>query len=632
MMAAMCDTIRHRGPDDGGISTTGPTTLGNRRLAIIDLSADGHMPMSTPDGAVTITYNGEVYNFPALRTELEAAGHVFKSHTDTEVVLHAYLEYGQEFVSRLNGMFALAVWDARVSKLILARDQLGIKPLYYYHDENWFIFASEMRAFHAVRSLGLNFTIDTDAVNQYFIFGAFPAPTTPYQKVRKLQPGCLGVLKNGQFDVLKYWEFKYQQPLDGNEGDILDELDHRLRESVRMRLVSDVPVGAFLSGGIDSSCVAALAAREIGRDFKTFSIGHHDTNYDESQYASEVARHLGVEHKVLLIDDSDITKDIIQIMSGFDEPFSDHSAIPTYCLSRMARNEVTVALSGDGGDELFFGYKHLRLFANQLHEQEHPDHLGGGLADRFAGAVPRAAARPTVAAVKLLAGGPTAFTDSLERLRRHGSRDDWADMFVDDHARVPSRRRKALLRTVDTANETNLMRSMMLESIDRSPEERVSAIDIRNYLQNDILVKVDRMSMLNSLEVRIPFLDHTFVEFAARIPMALKHKNGEQKYLLRRYVKHLFGDAETAALINRPKQGFRFSIGRYLRVSLRDRIRQSLLSEEFLSEFSLRRKAVERELREFYDDDKGGKTVWMLFCMYLWWEAARQPQHIYAAH
>lgn len=593
-LEAMCRALAHRGPDDQGVHVDGGVGLGNRRLAVIDPSPAGHQPLSNEDGTVWITYNGEVYNFPELREELARAGHVFRSDTDTETLVHGYEEHGVGVLEQLNGMFGLALWDAPRRRLVLARDGAGKKPLYYYRDGHRLLFASELRALLA-GAPDLDLTIDRAALHQYLIFGDFPAPVTPFERVRKLRAGEHLVLEGGAVHTGTHWKPPADATVDMSEEDALDELDDLLRASVQRRLIADVPLGAFLSGGIDSTCVASVAAELTSGPLKTFSIGFEDERFDESRYARRVAEHLGTDHHELVLHEGEVSAaDVTRIMGGFDEPFYDHSAIPTYYVSELARRDVTVVLSGDGGDELFVGYEHLGVQAAFY------------------------ARRPD------LMPGPARWRDrALGGLRRAlpiGARGDWADAYVRMWPRMPAEGRTALLGASNEHDAAELLRSMNGWSEAEQPVERLARLDFRNYLANDILVKVDRMTMAHSLEARVPLLDRELVEFAGRVPLGLKTAGGEGKLLLKRHLQRRLGDGELYRDVTRSKHGFRFPIGGYVDGPLRPQIADGLRTQRFQEQLGLQGAEIERVLDDHYERRGGGKSLWMLFCLYLWWE------------
>jgi asparagine synthase (glutamine-hydrolysing) len=629
---AMCDWMVHRGPNDEGVYVKGNVGLGNRRLAIIDLSPAGHQPMSNEDSSIWVTLNGEIYNFLELREILRKKGHRFHSDTDTEVVVHAYEEYGVGCLEKLNGMFGLAIWDGKERLLLLARDRVGIKPLYYYFDDRRLLFASEMQALLHSGIRGLSLEIDPFALNQYFVFGDFPAPYTIFKKVRKLLPGHYLILKHGEVETRPYWQVRFQPAQEVDENALLDEFDSLIQESVSKRLISDVPLGAFLSGGIDSTCVVGIASKITNSPLKTFSIGYNDERYDESRYARQVAAYFGTDHHELIIGEEDVSsEDVLRIMGCFDEPFYDHSAIPTYYVSQLAREQVTVVLSGDGGDELFFGYKHLRKLAQEYARRQ--ELLARMKADgqSWYDVLPRSLLEYAYHGYRLLTdhlpdwAARPAFIDSIEYKLYHEPYRDWADYFVKARSRIPRSLRVALLnddRALD--NESLFLREILALEDSSDAVAQLAATDFRNYLPNDILVKVDRMSMQHSLEARVPLLDHTVVEFAARVPTHLKYRAHTQKYLLKRYLEsHLILDPEVLALVTREKHGFRFPIGEYIEHRLKDQIQQSLRSKRFQDAFGINPQGVEKALSARYRPlqlRRGGKTIWMLFCLYLWWQ------------
>lgn len=628
-LLAMCNSMLYRGPDDGGVYVKQNIGLGNRRLAIIDLSPAGHQPMSNEDGSIWITFNGEIYNFPKLRAVLENKGHQFRSNTDTEVIIHAYEEYGPKCLEMLNGMFALAIWDSRERVLLLARDRVGIKPLYYYFDGQKLLFASEMQLLLRSGQKNLCLDIDSFALNQYLIFGNFPAPYTIFKHVRKLRAGHYLTLKQGQIKIEPYWKLKHQPIEEASEAALLEELDVQIRASVQRRLISDVPVGAFLSGGVDSTCVVGVASQLTNAPLKTFSIGYKDEQYDESRYARQVAAYFGTDHHEMIIEEeADLSNDIQQIMGRFDEPFYDHSAIPTYYVSQLAREEVTVVLSGDGGDELFFGYDHLKKRVEMQSRRqkllEQFDHDNGLVYNMLPTLLLKYIYHGSRQVINKIGGKQStlSFMDALEYKLYHEGYASWPDYLVKTQSRVPYSLRAALLADPHAFDgEETFLRDILALEDSADPVAWLSAIDFYSYLPDDILVKVDRMSMQHSLEARVPLLDHLLVEFAARVPTHFKYRPGNQKYLLKRYLgSYLIQDPKILALVTRKKHGFRFPLGQYLTGPLKTQVQDSLRSTRFQEKVGINANGVEQALTAYYDQKRGGKTVWLLYCLYLWWQ------------
>ncbi|HKS22513.1 MAG TPA: asparagine synthase (glutamine-hydrolyzing) [Thermoanaerobaculia bacterium] len=546
VLEAMTATIRHRGPDDQGLwqSPDGRVGFGHRRLAIIDLSPGGHQPMHDPSGRLTIVFNGEIYNFLDLRGELESLGHAFHTQSDTEVILAAYRQWGLAFAEHLNGMFALALHDADNDRLVFARDRAGEKPLFYAHVNGTLLFASELKALMANPSFRAE--VDPRALNEYLTYGYVPGALSILRGVRKLPQGSLMTydLRNDRVDVRRYWRLPPPpngQPAIDDEA-LLDELETLLADSVRMRLIADVPVGIMLSGGVDSSLVTAMAARVSSRPVKTFTItfpGHG--TYDEAPHARLVAKHFGTDHTELPAEAASV--DLLPALARqYDEPMADSSMVPTYLVSRLIRQHATVALGGDGGDELFGGYLHYGWFERQ---------------DKIRRLVPRLLRRGVSAAAKRLPHGVRG------RGYLIGSAGDlnWsighANLFFD----VDTRRKLLAPLGIDATSAPEQAKAT-LGDYGGSAVQRATAVDFQTYLVDDILVKVDRASMLTSLEVRAPLLDPRIIELAyGRTPDRLRYAHGARKILLRRLAERVLPKELDIAR----KHGFSIPIDRWLR-------------------------------------------------------------------
>jgi asparagine synthase (glutamine-hydrolysing) len=600
LIERMTETIRHRGPDDGGVWVNGPVGLGNRRLSIIDLSPRGHQPMSNEDGSVWIAFNGEIYNFAELRAELAAQGHLFRSDTDTETIVHLYERDGLDCVKRLRGMFAFAIWDAPRRRLFAARDRLGKKPFFYYSGRDGLLFASEPKAI--LQDPGVPREVDAQAIRHYLTYGYVPSPWSAFRGLRKLPPAHYLLFENGRVDVRGYWTLRYQPKRTAPEAALADELLALLEQSVRLRLVSDVPLGALLSGGVDSSAVVALMRRVSPAAIRTFSIGFEHPEYDEIAYARRVAEHLHTEHHQFTVR-PDAVALLPRIVWHYNEPFADSSAVPSFAVCEMARREVTVALNGDGGDEVFLGYDR---------------YVAANLSARFDG-LPRAARK---AASALLAPLPLGTPkSSLHRLRRFAEvaalpanerYARWITLFDGDSA--------AQLLAPEFARATagpafGLLDEALRQSDGSSPAERASHADVQMYLPDDLLVKMDIASMAHSLEVRSPLLDHHVLEFAAALPAGLKLHGMVQKYLLKRVMR----DALPESILSRRKMGFGVPIDRWFRNELRDLARDTLLDQRATARGYFRKAAVQRLL----DEHDAGTAhhharLWSLLMLELW--------------
>jgi asparagine synthase (glutamine-hydrolysing) len=605
----MCQTIIHRGPDDEGIYAQGPVGLGMRRLSIIDL-AGGRQPIHNEDKSVWVVFNGEIYNFPELRRELEGRGHRFYTQSDTEVIVHLYEEMGADCVKKLRGMFAIALYDELRQSLLLARDRLGKKPLHYALCDGRLLFGSEIKALLAVAPQLAE--VDSEGLLQYLYFGYIPDPFTAFRRIHKLPPGCLMEYAGGQIKIRQYWDVPgYGTNAPASEEDCLQELEGRLAEAVRIRLISDVPLGALLSGGVDSSIVVALMARASAGAVKTFSIGFRAEQFNEAEYARLVAKQFGTDHHELVVDPN--IEETLGFLSGMlEEPFGDSSMLPTYYVCRMARQHVTVALSGDGGDELFAGYDRYLVAMNRRQADRIPRWFGRfyrGLHDRIPGG---------------FYGKNLAWNLSLPA----------RDRYLDQISFFPALHR-----------ERNLFTKEFLQSASRLPEpcrqfqryyddapagdplSRALYLDTKTYLTADILAKVDRMSMATSLEVRVPMLDHEFVEWVAGMPIDWKFRKGTRKYLLKKLAERLGIPPE---LLHRPKQGFSLPLADWMRDELKEQFFRVLLEPRTLQRGYFKPEAVRALVGEHLSRRRNRSgLLWRMLVLELWHrnflEARRQP-------
>jgi asparagine synthase (glutamine-hydrolysing) len=539
----MTETLRHRGPDDEGLwrSDDGRVALGHRRLSIIDLSAAGHQPMPDQGERLWISFNGEIYNYLALREELLDLGHPFRTATDTEVILRAYRQWGLDCVKKLNGMFALALYDGDAERLFLARDRAGEKPLFFRHAAGAFTFASELKAMMTDPAFPRQ--VDPFALNQYLAFGFIPADACIFRGVHKLPQGC-AMTYDLRADAVKVWPYwSLPQPVNGHrrpEGELLDELEALLLDSVRLRLIADVPVGIMLSGGVDSSLVTAMAARVSSKPVRTFNIsfpGHGMA--DEAPFARMVANHFGTVHAELAAEPA--TVDLLpELARQYDEPIADSSMVPTFLVSRLIRREATVALGGDGGDELFGGYHHYKWVERQdLVRRIIPGPVRG---------VASALARKLPVGVR----GRNYLIGSARDI-------DWSIAHANLYFDVSARRR--LLRSSGIAVDDSAELSKIGLIVGDSAVQRAMALDFRTYMVDDILVKVDRASMLTSLEVRAPLLDPRIIEFAfGRVPDHLRARRGQRKVLLRKLAQRVL----PPQLDVTRKQGFSIPLATWL--------------------------------------------------------------------
>src|SRR5579864_627032 len=555
----MCDAIRHRGPDDEGVLLEDGVGLGMRRLSIIDLST-GHQPIHNEDRTIWIVFNGEIYNFRELRLQLESAGHRFYTGTDTEAIVHAYEEWGAAAIERLRGMFGLAIWDRRSRTLLLARDRVGIKPLHYAEAGGRLYFGSEIKSILCAPDVPRD--LDLDALDHYLSFLYTPQDRSIFRGLNKLPPGHLLTWRDGRIDIEQYWRLPSYDVFAGSEAEAIPELLAVLSDAVRSHLVSDVPLGAFLSGGVDSSLVVGLMAATSGARVKTFSIGFDEPEFDELEHARRVARHFGTDHHELIVK-PDALGILDELIAHFDEPFADSSALPTWYVSRMAREHVTVVLSGDGGDELFGGYDRY---------VPHPRVLAF---DRYS---PRAFRRVAAIASRGLPHGTRG-----KNFLRHVGRDAQGRYL--DAIRFFGHDEKAALLSGDVRRalggpdpEAHLARHF--ERYAHLPwPSQMMRFDAETYLPEDVLTKVDRMSMAHSIESRVPLLDNDVVEFAFGLPASFKIKAGRRKHILKEVAATLL----PRDILDRPKQGFGVPLSVWFRGNLRELFADTLLSSGTLT-------------------------------------------------
>jgi asparagine synthase (glutamine-hydrolysing) len=611
LLSKMTDALRHRGPDGEGeychdfqirppYEPLPGVALGHRRLAIIDL-ATGHQPMTNEDGSVQIVFNGEIYNYDYLRRRLEGSGHKFHTDSDTETIIHLYEDEGPNCFAHLNGMFAVALWDARRRRLVLGRDRLGKKPLVYRHDPGRLLFASELKSLLVVP--GLPRDIDPAAIDEYLTYQYIPHPNTIFRGFRKLPPGHWAVWQDDKLEVRPYWQpdFTIERRIAAQEA--IAELRRLLEDAVRIRLRSDVPLGAFLSGGIDSSIVVALMQKLSAEPIKTFTIGFPVKEYDESGFAERVANHLQTHHTTM-----QVTPDAVAILPKlawhYDEPFADSSAIPTWYLSELTRQHVTVSLSGDGGDELFAGYPRFKAAAL------------AGLFDRLPPLKSLAAARawqlvPASGRQKSLVRKAKRFSEALALApeRRYL---DWVSIF--NEPRRAELYRDEFLEQL-TSDPAAFLRSAWRRCQGRDAVTTASLTDLVTYLPCDLMTKVDIASMAHGLECRAPILDYRVVEFAAGLPSRLKYRRGRGKWILRQAFGHLL----PREVFTRPKMGFGVPLDYWFRHELRELTRDTLLAESARSRQFFRPEAVAKLVNEHeqrYFDHSA--RLWALVMLEAW--------------
>lgn len=556
----------HRGPDGGGVECLPGVGLAHRRLAIIDL-ASGKQPLASADGKTLVTYNGEIYNFQELRQELEKLGHTFRTHCDTEVIVYAWKAWGEACVERFRGMFAFALWDAERECLFLARDRLGIKPLYYAElPQGWFVFSSELKGIEQHPALPRD--IDPQALEEYFALGYVPDPKTIYQRVYKLAPGHRLLIRRGEpFQSQAYWDVRFRSDGQPAESEAGETLVAKLREAVDVRLVSEVPLGAFLSGGVDSSAVVAMMAGLMDEPVNACSISFGDPAFNEVEFAREVAVRYQAKHRIQEVDPEDFSL-VDRLAALYDEPYADSSALPTYRVCELARKEVTVALSGDGGDENLAGYRRYRwhVYEERLRSLV-PSSIRRPLFRTLGQVYPKLDWAPKVLRAK-------STFESLGRDSLEGYFHSISVMGDGLRRRLYSDRLQSTLQGYHAVEVFRRHRS-------RGPDHPLSLVqylDLKTYLPGDILTKVDRASMHHSLEVRVPILDHPLVEWMATLPPEIKLKGREGKYIFKKALEpHL-----PESVLYRPKMGFAVPLAAWFRGPLRAKVRSSLLGERIL--------------------------------------------------
>jgi asparagine synthase (glutamine-hydrolysing) len=560
LLKRMTDTMKSRGPDDEGYFVRDNIGLGMRRLSIIDLKT-GNQPMKNEDGSVWVIFNGEIYNFKEIRERLQEKNHEFATNSDTEVLVHLYEEYGEDMVQHLNGMFAFAIWDEKKKILLLVRDRLGIKPLYYYHDKTKFVFASEIKSIIEDRTIKRE--VNLEALHYYMGYEYIPAPLTMYKGIDKLEAGHMLIVKENEVKIRQYWDVTFK-PEEKDENYFIEKLIELLKDSVKKRLVSDVPLGVFLSGGVDSSLLVALMSEVTKEKIKTFSIGFEEQSYNELEEARLIAKKYKTDHHERILK-PDILELIDKVRSYLDEPYADTSAVPVFLISNMTRESVKVALSGDGGDELFAGYD--RYIASRL--------------DTLYSKLPAIVRERILAASKALRPKP----------QKKGMI-NIAKRFLEGSALPERGQHMRWQYFLQRGEESNLYSKYAIEHIENFDNFRLidkfyshlktddklakeQYVDLRTYLADAMLVKIDRMSMANSLEVRVPYLDHRLVEFAFTIPSNLKMKGFTLKYILKKAAQKYLPQE----ILKKQKQGFSIPVKNWIKNEIKEYAKEILLGE-----------------------------------------------------
>lgn len=575
----MVSVLRHRGPDDEGVylSQENPQAnlkvgLAHARLSIIDVEG-GHQPMSNEDKTIWIVYNGEIYNFPELKKGLLEKGHRFATKSDTEALLHLYEEKGVDCLQDLRGMFAFCIWDAREERLFLARDRVGQKPLYYLHKDGVFLFASEIKSLLEHRIVTRE--LDIESLDSYLTYGYTPSPHTIFRGIKKLPPAHYAIYDKNGFKIRQYWKLSYKSKNSLSLTESKERLYELLSEATRMRLISDVPLGAFLSGGVDSSCIVALMSKTSSKKVKTFSIGFDEKDFDELKYARFISERFGTKHKELIVKPKAL--DVLPKLAWhYDQPFGDSSCIPTYYVSKMTRKYVTVALNGDGGDELFAGYERYKgvKLAHSL---------------RY---IPKGLLKIGHGAGYFSAYGRRFFGGLIRNRDIEGAYISWLNYFDGgDKKALYSDKIKSVLKE---SRADIYFRNIVSESDAENPVEKIINTDIRSYLPEDLLIKIDIATMANSLEGRSPFLDHKVMEFVATIPLEYKLKGLSSKYIL----KETFKEEIPLSFLNRKKRGFGVPVGRWFSNELKGFIRGMLLGERSLKKNLFSREYIKKLLDE----------------------------------
>lgn len=597
----------HRGPDEGNLHIESSIGLGHRRLSIIDLST-GQQPLANEDGSVIVTYNGEIYNFNELREELIVHGHQFKTHSDTEVIVHAWEQWGESCVKHFRGMFAFCVWDRNQQVAFIARDRLGIKPVYYSLLGNQqFIFSSELKALTVHPDI--NKEIDPYAVEEYFTLGYIPEPRSIYQQIKKLEPGhslLISLKDKAEIEPKAYWDLHFDESVKGTDQEISEQLITHLQEAIKIRMVSEVPIGAFLSGGVDSSAVVAMMANMSDKPVNTCSIGFDHQAYDESSYAQQVAKQYKTSHYQEQVNSNDFQL-LDHLIDFYDEPYADSSALPTYQVCKLARKNVTVALSGDGGDESLAGYRRQRLHMNE---------------ERIRGLLPYGIRKPVFGALGAMYPkmdwAPQIFRakTTFQALGRNS-----AEAYMHSVSKSTQAERNQLFsaklkQQLQGYQTVEVFNQHAQNCTSDSPLALIQYLDFKTYLPGDILTKVDRASMASSLEVRVPILDHQIVEWMAKLSPNMKLRKGEGKYILKKALEpYLSND-----VLYRKKMGFSVPLSNWFRHELKDQLREIVLSKEMLGSGLFNETTLQRMINQHQSGQKElSQQLWslMMFSKFL---------------
>lgn len=596
----MCDVIQHRGPDDQGyFMVLGGATLGHRRLSIIDLNT-GQQPISNEDGTIWIVFNGEIYNYRELRSRLIAKGHQFTTNTDTETIVHLYEDEGEDCVKYLRGIFAFAIYDNNNRQLFLARDHVGVKPLHYAVAGSEIIFGSEIKSL--LQHPSVKREVNLPAVSDFLTFSYVPDPDTAFLGIHKLEPGHTLIVKDGRIRTKKYWDFDFSEISPArSEAEYVEELREHLADAVRSQLVSDVPIGAFLSGGVDSSTIVALMTRELNYPVKTFSIGFTEASFDELKYARATAEHFGTEHHEFVVT-PDVCKIVEEVVWHHDEPFADVSSVPTYMVSKLASEHVKVVLSGDGSDEIFAGYERYAQDRRKESFEKIPGWFRKNLLRPLSQALPRRAYGKNF--LRNISLDPASrYVDSISFFHP-----DLQHELLSNQMRNALKHYNSSDKYVETYNASNA----------QDHTARLLHLDSKTYLPGDILAKVDRMSMALSLESRVPFLDHTLIEYATRIPIHLKLNGLTTKHILKQAVTGLIPEE----IIHRRKQGFDVPIREWFKHDLRPMLHDILLDRKTRERGYFNERAITSIIKEHERGRRNyARHLWGLLTFELWHRA-----------
>ncbi len=593
LIDSMCKIIRHRGPDDQGVWVGDGVALGMRRLSIIDL-AGGHQPIFNEDSSILVVFNGEIYNYRELQKELQECGHRFATRSDTEVIVHAYEEYGDDCVKHFRGMFAFALWDRKRQRLLAARDRFGKKPLNYYWDGQRLIFGSEIKS---ILEAGIPREINPIALDEYLVCRYVPAPNTLFRGVSKLPAAHILIYEDGQIRTPRYWELSFTPTCQDDEVTAIDRTLTLLKEAVSVRLMSEVPLGAFLSGGVDSSIVVGLMSQRMSQPVKTFSIGFEEDDYSELPYARQVAKHFGTEHHEFFVR-PDLVLVLPQLAWAYDEPFSDDSMLPTYYVSKLAREYVTVVLTGDGGDEIFAGYTY---YQREFSINRLPPFIRS-----------------------LLGYGSLLLPDGIRgKQRLHNMSCDLATRHIRSIMLFPDHSRSAIYsQEYFTRVREHYPYERLVGQFSSVPHldllSQMQYVDVRTYLADDILVKVDKASMFNSLETRAPMLDHYLAEYVSSLPTTIRVRNGVLKYLL----KKVAADLLPAGILTRAKQGFSVPLKYWFRGELTN-FAYDLLDSPKARQRGIFDPLFIRNLLKTHASTtyvNHSKSIWALLCLELWFQ------------